>query len=80
MTGYIEGVGHTPAEEMVRQLRIENNELRMRLDEASSVGGATNGMRTSLMGSFGTTGNLQGTFNQRKDSVISTGPTGYVAL
>jgi hypothetical protein len=38
--GYsIEGVTTTPGEEMVRQLRIENNELRMRLEEANTVGG-----------------------------------------
>ena len=42
------------SEDMVRQLRIENSELKMRFEEAANVG---NGMRTSLMGSFGT-GNL----------------------
>jgi len=65
---------------MVRQLRIENNELRIRLEEAANLG---NGMRNSLMGSYGT-GNLPHnsgiTFNQRKDSVVSNGGTGYIAL
>jgi hypothetical protein len=42
-------------EDLVRQLRYENNDLRVRLEESSAVGGA---MRTSLMGSFGA-GNLQ---------------------
>ena len=41
-------------EELVRHLRNENNDLRIRLEESSAVGGA---MRTSLMGSFGA-GNL----------------------
>ena len=41
-------------EELVRQLRNENNDLRIRLEESSAVGGA---MTTSLMGSFGA-GNL----------------------
>jgi hypothetical protein len=42
-------------EELVRHLRNENNDLRIRLEESTAVGGA---MRTSLMGSFGA-GNLQ---------------------
>ena len=41
-------------EELVRHLRNENNDLRIRLEESTAVGSA---MRTSLMGSFGA-GNL----------------------
>lgn len=41
-------------EELVRHLRNENNDLRIRLEESTAAGGA---MRTSLMGSFGA-GNL----------------------
>ena len=70
----------SPVEDlMVRQLRLENNELRLRLEEAAA-------MRTSLMGSFGQNPppvTSSSAFNIRKDSVISNGnggATGYIGL
>ena len=64
-------------EDLVRQLRIENNELRIRLEEQSALGVP---VRTSIMGSFGG-GNLPiSSFSQRKDSVVSNGGGTFGAL